>query len=74
MNLPYHIDLHGFINSKVVIFYHGFLYDEFELQSQVVEWLETTCEGKWEYDSLNGYTISFEKESDAMLYKLSWCG
>lgn len=40
------------------------------LQAEINEWLKQNCVGRW--DKLNCYSVEFELEEDAVLYKLVW--
>jgi hypothetical protein len=67
--LPYIVDL---VKTDLVTFVQGFIYDDFILNAEALEWLQN-LDGNWSYDVLNGKSVSFEKEQDALLFKLIWC-
>ncbi len=43
----------------------------YELDPHYHDWCDENCEGKWAWtDRPDGFFVMFEKESDAMLYRL----
>ncbi len=62
------------IDPKYVEFVHGFIYDDYIPDPDIVDWLGENCDGEWTFDWSNGEKFSFEKESDAIVFKLTWGG
>lgn len=69
--LNYKVDLQ---DTSFVRQYMGFLVDDYTLDKQVMNWLKLEAKGEWYFDFVTGKYIKFEKEQDAMLFKLTWGG